>query len=85
MFAIMGLLKETVNFLNPILYITRNSDFWLAAKNVLSCKSKSHETESKIWHEGTVLKTSTAWKVFVYGVFLVKTRKPPNMDTFDEV
>ena len=48
MFTIMGLLKETVNFLNPSLYITRNSDFWLAAKNVLSCKSTSHEMKSKI-------------------------------------
>ena len=39
MYTIMGLFKETVNFLNPILYITRNHDFWLAAKNVLSCES----------------------------------------------
>ena len=48
MYTVMGLLKETVNFLNPLLYITRNHDFWLATENVLSCKGQSHETESKV-------------------------------------
>ena len=48
MYTVMGLLKETVNFLNPVLYITRNHDFWLATKSVLSCENKSHETESEV-------------------------------------
>ena len=55
MFTIMGLFKETVAFLNPILYIIRNYEFRLASTKICLSHRKSYKDKSEFGHENSNL------------------------------
>ena len=59
MYTIMGLFKETVAFLNPILYIIRNYEFRLASTKMCLSNKKSYKDKLEFRHEkSNLLKVS---------------------------
>ena len=66
MYTIMGLFKETVAFLNPILYIIRNYEFRLASTKMCLSNRKSYKDKLEFIHEkSNLLKVSIGKTVSV--------------------
>ena len=66
MYTIMGLFKETVAFLNPILYIIRNYEFRLASTKMCLSNRKSYKGKSEFRCEkSNLLKVSIGKTVSV--------------------
>ena len=76
MFTIMGLFKETVAFLNPILYIIRNYEFRLASTKMCLSHRKSYQDKSKFGYENSKL-----LKVSIGKTVSVSLRVPDSRNT----